>query len=215
MAVPAELTTRLGRALTSTDELGAKGTRLLEDARRLCGRVVHLVSVGAMPSDTDSAAMQLCCYALQLPLKSPRSASAKTARPNLKERAEQAAEMLVEVTGDAGFDSLVEAATQILADVHHKRPVADHSRLLADALNLEDFGVSGMILQAILLARQGQGVSSVADGYEKREQYGYWEARLKDGFHFEVSRAIARARLESARKVAGLLIAELKQDGAM
>lgn len=159
--------------------------------------------------------MQVCCFALQLPLKSPRAVAAKSARPNLKERTEQAAEMLVEVAGDGGFDSLTEAATQILAEVHQKRPVGEQARLLADALNLEDFGVSGMVLQAILLARQGQGVSSVADGYEKREQYGYWEARLKDGFHFEASRAIARARLESARKVAGLLIGELKQDGAM
>jgi len=215
MAVPAEVTTRLERALTGMDEVGARGTRLLEDARRLCGRVHHLILGGALPAETDSAAMQLCCYALQLPLKSQRASAAKMARPNLKERAGQAAEMLVEVIGDMGFDTLVEAATQILSDVHHKRPLSDQARLLADALNLEDFGVSGVILQAILLARQGHGVSTVADGYEKREQYGYWEARLKDGFHFEASRQIARTRLESARKVGTLLVAELKQDYAL
>jgi hypothetical protein len=65
---------------------------------------------------------------------------------------------------------------------------------------------------AILTGRQGGGVAQVADGSEKREQYGYWDARLKDGFHFEPVRQIARRRLEHARHVADLLSAELGED---
>ena len=87
--------------------------------------------------------------------------------------------------------------------------------LLADALNLEDFGVAGLLVQAIQIARQGGGIMQIADGCEKREQYGYWDARLKDGFHFEPTRQIARKRLEHARKVAALLNGELKDDGAL
>ncbi|MEZ0267808.1 MAG: hypothetical protein ACAI43_24035 [Phycisphaerae bacterium] len=216
MPVPAELTTRLERALSGADDAAARVSRLLEDARRLCGRVRHLVSAGLIPADVDAAPMEVCCFALQLPLKPSRAASGKPGRATLKERTEQAAEMLVMVAGDlGGVDGLLDETTQLLADVHHKRPASEQARVLADAMNLEDFGVSGLIVQAMTLARQGQGVLAVADGLEKREQYGYWDARLKDGFHFEVSRQIARKRLESARKVAGMLVGELKEDRAI
>jgi hypothetical protein len=48
-----------------------------------------------------------------------------------------------------------------------------------------------------------------------REQYGYWVARLKDGFHFDQTRALAKKRLDHTRRVAGLLMAELREDGAL
>ena len=66
--------------------------------------------------------------------------------------------------------------------------------------------------QMIQLARQGDGVVKLADGTEKREQYGYWEARLKDGFHFELVRQIATRRLDHARAAAKMLVEELKED---
>jgi hypothetical protein len=52
----------------------------------------------------------------------------------------------------------------------------------------------------------------VAEGSEKREEYGYWEARLKDGFHFEPVRKLAKARLDNARQASKLLADELGGD---
>jgi hypothetical protein len=216
MPLEGELKHRLERALTVVDDHGTRGTRLLEDARRVCARIKSLIDKGVVPTDTNSTPLELCCYALQLPLKVPKSAvGGKLGRTNLRERAEQASEMLVGLAGDTGNDTAVEEATQILIQVHQRGPVGDEAKLLADALNLEDFGVAGLVAQAITLARQGAGVLSVADGCEKREQYGYWEARLKDGFHFEQTRTIARKRLEHARKAAALLTGELREDGAL
>lgn len=215
MPLEGELKYRLERALSVVDDRGTRGTRLLEDARRLCARVKRFIARGWVPPDTDSSAIEVACFALQLPLKATKaSPTGKLGRTNLRERAEQAAEMLVGVAGDAG-DDLIDQTTQILLQVHQRTPASDQAKLLADALNLEDFGVAGLIVQAIQIARQGGGVMQVADGCEKREQYGYWEARLKDGFHFEQSRQIARKRLEHARKMATLLVGELKDDGAL
>jgi hypothetical protein len=84
--------------------------------------------------------------------------------------------------------------------------------VLADAVNLDDFGVCGLIVQTIQLGRQGDGLVQLIDGAEKRELYGYWDARLKDGFHFEQSRRIAQARLENARAAIKLLTAEWAQE---
>src|SRR5206468_991965 len=104
-------------------------------------------------------------------------------------------------------------ATRVLHEMPHRSPILDEAKLLADAVNLDDFGVTGLTQQIVQLARQGEGVVQLADGLDKREQYHYWEARLKDGFHFEPVRHIARRRLESARQVARLLMEELKEDG--
>jgi hypothetical protein len=216
MPLEGEMKHRLERALGLVDDHGTRGTRLLEDAQRLCARIRRLIGKGVIPPETDSSALEVACHALQLPLKSTRgSVAGRLGRTNLRERAEQAAEMLVGLVGDLGNEPLLEETTNLLLQVHQREPETDQAKLLADALNLEDFGVSGLILQTILVARQGGGVLTVADGCEKREQYGYWEARLKDGFHFEQTRAIAKQRLEQARRTATLLMRELREDGAL
>src|SRR5439155_26125793 len=111
-------------------------------------------------------------------------------------------------------EGLLDRATRVLQEMPHRSPMIDEAKLLADAVNLDDFGIVGLLTQMIQLARQGDGVSQLADGAEKREQYGYWEARLKDGFHFEPVRQIARRRLAHARQVATMLAEERKEDSA-
>ncbi|HEY7115033.1 MAG TPA: hypothetical protein VH475_00515 [Tepidisphaeraceae bacterium] len=217
MPLEGEMKRRLERVLGVVDDHNTRGTRLLEDAQRLCARIRRLIERGVIPAETDPAALEVACHALQLPLKSTRggSVAGRLGRTNLRERAEQAAEMLVGLVGDVDDESLLDETTRLLVQVHQREPEGDQAKLLADALNLEDFGVSGLILQSILVARQGGGVTTVADGCDKREQYGYWEARLKDGFHFEQTRAIAKQRLEQARRTATLLARELKEDGVL
>ncbi len=58
-------------------------------------------------------------------------------------------------------------------------------------MNLEDFGIIGLMDQMIQLTRQGEGVAQLAEGTEKREQYGYWEARSKTAF---ISSSFVRSR---------------------
>jgi len=206
---------RMEKALVVVDEHGTRGTRLLDDADRFCKRVKKYIAMGIVSPETDSLPLELSCYALQLPLKSAMAMpGGKLGRTNLRERAEAAAEMLVGLMADAGHDALVERTVGIINEVYQRRPESVLAMLLADALNLEDFGVIGLVNQIIGMARLGAGVVQVADGMQKREQYGYWEARLKEGFHFEQIRAIAKKRLEHARRVAGMLLGELREDGA-
>jgi hypothetical protein len=219
MPLEGQLKARLERTLIVVEDHGARGTRLLDDAVRLARRVRRFIERGLIDPGTDSTALELACYALQLPLKSARlTATGRPGRTTPRDRAEQAAEMLVGLAGsDLGdeADAVVDLATELLVEVNQRNPESEQAKLLADALSLEDFGVIGLIAQTIALARQGGGVSQVADGMEKREQYGYWDARLKDGFHFEPVRAIAKKRLEHARRTATLLMNELKEDGAV
>ena len=208
----AKLRQRLVRALMVVDEHGTTGPRLIDDAARLWRRAQALLHLGLLPSDADTDGLELACYALQLPMRSSKNLPAgRLGRTNLRDRTEQAAELLVGAVGNEAPEELIDRATNILLAMPHRRPELEESKLLADALNLDDFGVIGLINRAIQLGRQGDGVNQVAEGNVKREQYGYWEARLKD-IHFEPVRKLARQRLDDARQVAKLLAQELDGD---
>lgn len=212
MPLDINLRGRLEHALAVVDEHGTTGPRLVDDAVRLWRRIGRFVGMNLVAEGIDSDALELACYAIQLPVRRSRMLpSGRTARPSLRERAEEAAELLLNVAVDAD-ETLLDRTTRLLQEMPHRSPMLDESRLLADALNLDDFGITGLVQQIVHLTRQGEGVLQLADGLEKREQYGYWDARLKDGFHFEPVRQIARRRLDNARHVALLLLTELRED---
>jgi hypothetical protein len=194
------------------DDRDTRGPRLADDAVRLCQRIQKFASMHLV-AEPDLDALELACFAMQFPMRQAKPPTGgKFGRTNLRERAEQAAELLVTLLGEEIDESLLDRATRLLHETPQRSPMVEDARLLADAVNLEDFGVIGLILQTIQLARQGDGIKQVADGAEKRDQYGYWEARLKDGFHFEPIRQIARQRVDHARQVAAMLLEELNQD---
>jgi hypothetical protein len=218
MQVDGELKHRLELWLCNPGSRNPEDSRFVLDARRFCARIAAMVRRKVVPPDTDVNALELACLALQLPVRNPTAFSAKGARSSLRDRAEQAAEMLVGLTNPGGRGNAqgeVEETVQLLQQVYQRKPESDLAKLLADALNLEDFGVSGLVALAVMTGRQDGTVGQVAEGCVKREQYGYWEARLNDGFHFEPVRQLARKRLEQARRMAALLVAEMKEDGAL
>jgi hypothetical protein len=157
--------------------------------------------------------MELACFALQLPQRQAKPPTAgRLGRSNLKDRAEQSAELLVSLFDGKIDEDLLDRTARLLHEMPHKTPVPEEARLLADAINLDEFGLVGLVNQMIQLARQGDGVNQLAEGCEKRDQYGYWDARLKEGFHFESIRQLARKRLMHARQTAKMLIDELNED---
>ncbi len=102
---------------------------------------------------------------------------------------------------------------RLLQELPQRPPVLDEAKVLADAVNLDDFGAGGSLRLAGELATRGHGISSVARGWETRHDYGYWRSRLNDGFHFAASRAIARRRLDNARRLFEMLAEERDEDG--
>ena len=212
MSLDVKLRQRLEQALTVVEEHPTSGPRLVDDAARLWRRIQRFIGMNLVAEGLDSDALELGCYAIQLPLRRTRTLpTGRPARATLRERAEESAELLLGLTPDAD-EGLLDRTTRLLHEMPHRSPMVDEARLLADAINLDDFGVTGLVVQAIQLARGGEGIVQLADGLQKREQYGYWEARLKDGFHFEPVRQIARRRLDNARHVALLLLTELRED---
>jgi hypothetical protein len=209
-----KLRRRLEKALAEVDEHGTVGSRLVEDATRLWDRVRALVDMKLIATDPDMEALELACFAMQLPQKQARLVTGKLGRTNLKQRAEAAAELLVTLLVDEADEELLDRVARLLQETPHRQPMLEEARLLADAVNLDDFGVAGLVNVAVQMALQGSGVAALVEAYEKRDQYGYWDARLKEGFHFDHVRSIARQRLEKARGALAQLVAELHEDKA-
>jgi hypothetical protein len=213
MSLQPDLRKRLEKVLSTLDDQGMLGPRLSGDAARLWKRAAKFISMNLIGAGPDTDALELACYALQLPPRQGRGVMpGRLGRTNLRDRCEQAAELLVSVMGNDIDEGLLDRTTRLLHEVPHRSPVLDEAKLLADVINLEDFGLIGLILQTIQLALQGEGVGDLALAAEKREEYGYWEARTKDGFHFEAVRAIAIKRLANSRKFAKMLGDELRED---
>ena len=216
MPLDVSLTKRLTRSLSVLDERGNTGPRLVDDALRLWTRVRYLLAMQLVPANSDRSALEASCYALQLPFAYEKSMKHRPQiKTRLKDRATLAIELLPAAFNDEGADAnLLGRTLALLEQLPDRTPKMPEARLLADAINLDDFGVSGLIVQTIQLARQGDGLTQLIDGAEKREIYGYWDARLKDGFHFEPVRRIAEARLENARLATKLMARELLSEGS-
>lgn len=213
MPLDGKLRRRLELALAVVDEHGTVGPRLTDDAARLFRRIERFAAMNLFAGGIDLEALELACYAIQFQARRPRSiVGGRPARTSLTERAEEAAELLLSL-GDEMDEQLLDRTTRILREMPHRSPMLDEAKLLADAINLDDFGIVGLLQQAIQATRQGDGLVQMTAGLEKRELYGYWDARLKDGFHFEPVRQIARRRLDNTRHVVMLLLAELREDG--
>lgn len=213
-AVESKLMRKVHDALIVVDDHDTQGPRLLDDAQRLLRRIDRLIRMGAIVAGMDLQALELACYALQLPMRHKIGAGAsRLGVMNIRERCEQSAELLVMQLGADVTEALLDRTLRILQETSQRSPMLDEAKLLADALNLEDFGVAGLFRAQILLSLGGGGVDQLLQSILKREQYGYWEARLKDGFHFEASRQIAKSRLEATRAAIKLFTDDLDSDG--
>src|SRR5256885_292234 len=133
MPLDSKLRRRLQQLLGAVDDHETRGPRLVDDATRLWNRILRFIRIGLVSAEPDLDALELACYALQLPQRQARPSTArKLARTNLKERAEQSAELLVTLLGGQIDDLLLDRATRLLHELPHRSPVPDEARLLAD-----------------------------------------------------------------------------------
>ncbi len=199
----------------SRDTAGRPSPRLAADARRLIDLLTSLVDQNFAPRIARIDVLHIACYALQLPMRRTDSLPVgQSGQLNLRQRAEQAAELLVSEAGTLFDEETLDRVTRILLDLPSRAPDSDDARLLADVVNLDDFGLTGLLASAVLLAMQGHGMTTLLEGAKKREQYGYWEARLRDGFHFPQIRAIAERRVAALRSALGEIDAERALKGS-
>src|SRR5260370_12419342 len=109
MALHAKIKQLIEKTLGSVDGVDIRSPRLVDDARRLWGRVQNLLGMNLLPEVSDPAPLELACYALQLPLRNFKGLpTGKLGRTNLRDRTDQAAEMLLTTLGDQVEEQLLD-----------------------------------------------------------------------------------------------------------
>lgn len=208
----------LERPLTETS--ASKRTRkdmpatpLLVSASQLFDRAIHCADRELPGARLDRDALEAACLAIMFPLATETPKVSSVGVMSLAERCNLANELLFNLGAQISED-LIERTAEILADCPRKTAQSSEARVLADTINIEDFGLGGICRSAALLLRPGYPLVELVKAYEKRDQYGYWDARLKEGFHFTSTRATAQVRLRSARGFIRALQAELQRDSA-
>ncbi len=79
----------------------------------------------------------------------------------------------------------------------HRRRHTDlpEAKILADALCLEEFGLIGLWHQMRTFHAQNKSPEQLLKLWRAQHDYGYWDTRLRDGFHYAATRTAAQSRL--------------------
>jgi len=89
---------------------------------------------------------------------------------------------------------------EIIRRAHDAGIELAEARILSDADSLDDIGALGVWRQMRRYVLQGRAVDDAVRAWQRREEYGYWEARLQEAFHLATARRLAERRLATARR---------------
>jgi hypothetical protein len=99
---------------------------------------------------------------------------------------------------------------RILSEYRIKKTTLPEAQLLADAVGLEDVGLVGLWNQTRVFHAAGKTLEQIVKLWTTQRQYGYWNSRLADGFHFAASRAVAERRLAEMGPIFEQMLKECK-----
>ncbi len=89
---------------------------------------------------------------------------------------------------------------EVIRRAHDASIELAEAKLLSDADSLDDIGALGVWRDMRRHILEGRGVDDSVRAWQRREEYGYWEARLREAFNLETSRRLAEQRLAAARQ---------------
>src|SRR5947207_12933278 len=81
MSLDNKLRRRLEQTLGVVDDHDTKGPRLVDDAKRLWSRCRRFIAMRLVAAEADLDALELACYALQLPVRQANPPTSRTFGP--------------------------------------------------------------------------------------------------------------------------------------
>jgi len=99
---------------------------------------------------------------------------------------------------------------EIIRRAHDAGVDLAEAKILSDADSLDDIGALGVWRDLRRYILEGRAVEDTVRAWRRREQYGYWEARVRDVFNLETARRLAESRLGAARAFMQQLEAEFE-----
>ena len=111
-----------------------------------------------------------------------------------------AALMRRSLTGLLSKESM-DLAAQAIRGIRDRGSELIEAQVVAEADNLQEFGVVSLWPAIRRGAVDGKAVQSVLETWRRKKEYQFWTARLNDSFRFEPVRELARHRLEKFERL--------------
>jgi HD superfamily phosphodiesterase len=102
----------------------------------------------------------------------------------------------------------LELVQDIIRHAHDPATAVGEATILSDADSLDDMGALGVWRDLRRSILEGRAVEDAVRVWQRREQYGYWEGRMRDAFRLQTARRLAESRLSAARAFMQQLSAE-------
>ena len=87
---------------------------------------------------------------------------------------------------------------KIIIESSNKLTEMPEASILSDGRSLDDMGAVGIFNEFRRYVVQGKGVTDAINNWQRKIDYRYWEARLRESFRFESVRRIADRRFHAA-----------------
>jgi hypothetical protein len=127
----------------------------------------------------------------------PSSVEALTEAPNTILR-RLSTEIVTERLGPILPAPKIDKINRIITESGDRFTNMTEAMILFDARNLDDMGAVGIFNEFRRCPVHGKAVTDTLQSWERKIDYRYWQARLKESFHFETVRSIATQRLAAA-----------------
>jgi len=104
----------------------------------------------------------------------------------------------------------VERVCAIITESGKRQTSLIEAMILSDARNVTDMGTVGIFSDMRRYVVHGRGVTDAMKSWNRKIEYEYWTARLRESFRFESVRTIAKKRLAQAQAFMEMLDQENK-----
>jgi hypothetical protein len=109
----------------------------------------------------------------------------------------RSAERMAEHAADMLPARQIERIGQIIRESSTRGTALVEAQVLNDAISLDEIGAMGVWHELRRYLAAGRGVAEALISWQRKIEYNYFQARLKDNFRFEPVRRLARRRLQA------------------
>lgn len=197
------------KGLLSGDWLWRRAERLVRSA----GHIRQLPEVNKVGWETDefclAAAAYFCDAGLADYLNTSNGKIVNSTKEDLFELSAEIAEQ--KLSGEISQTKIKLIGLIIIESGNHRTNRAE-AMILSEARNLDDMGATGAFEDFRRLMAGDKDIDEAVQGWAKKKDYGYWQARLRESFRFESVRKLAEKRLLTVEKFINQLKTEIKAD---